>query len=127
MIEPFIRNNIEVSFYPVTYDNKLQINIKDIKTDILFVMDYFGYIQFNTNGRYNTVIKTPQNPLSFIGTLGGLINASYMFISTIFGLLYDKLLVFDIIAKFEGKIKKSGGKTSIKNIIVIITLEVTYV
>ncbi|MDO4940308.1 MAG: hypothetical protein Q4E33_01280 [Erysipelotrichaceae bacterium] len=44
MIEPFIKNDIEVKFYSVTYDNELVIN-NNIEADILFRIDYFGYKQ----------------------------------------------------------------------------------
>ena len=44
MVEPFINNNIEVKFYPVTYDKELTIN-NSIEADILFRIDYFGYRQ----------------------------------------------------------------------------------
>lgn len=45
MIKPFLRNGIEVRFYPVIIkDNKLDINI-NVEADIVLIMNYFGYHQ----------------------------------------------------------------------------------
>ncbi len=91
---------------------------KTEEMDLFQTADYFGYIQFNTNGRYNTVIKTPQNVASFIGTIGGLVNAIYMVLSTAITLIYDKFLVVDIMNMFADKHKISAlyhGKKAERN------------
>lgn len=44
MIEPFLRNGIEISFYSVILKNgRLYQDYHDIKADVLLKMDYFGY------------------------------------------------------------------------------------
>lgn len=44
MIEPFLRNSIKVSFYSVTVDeNGLKMDLDNIDTDILLLMNYFGF------------------------------------------------------------------------------------
>lgn len=46
MIEPFVRNGIKVSFYPVVVKNrKLVRKLDDIKTDAILYVEYFGYKQ----------------------------------------------------------------------------------
>lgn len=42
MIKPFVDAGMEVSFYPVYFDNGLVQEI-NCNTDVLFLMDYFGY------------------------------------------------------------------------------------
>lgn len=41
MIEPFVRNSIEVSFYPVSYQG---ITFPENDKDAILLLDYFGYV-----------------------------------------------------------------------------------
>ena len=44
MIEPFLRNNIKVSLYDISFDGELHYLVdKDLQTDIFYVNNYFGY------------------------------------------------------------------------------------
>ena len=58
MIKPFIDAGIEVHFYSVSFKNRIVQNIKK-NCDILFVMDYFGYISddLNLSDYYGAVIR----------------------------------------------------------------------
>ena len=56
MIRPFIDANIAVNFYPVYYSEKL-IQETTNRSDILFIMDYFGYEGAEKNIRHNCVIR----------------------------------------------------------------------
>lgn len=42
MIQPFSDAGFEVSFYPVYFDRQL-VQEMDLRSDVLFLMDYFGY------------------------------------------------------------------------------------
>lgn len=55
MIEPFIRNNIEVSFYSVIYTNNKLIKQINNESDILLNMDYFGY-EDNNQVEFNGIV-----------------------------------------------------------------------
>lgn len=58
MVEPFVEAGIEVSLYPVYYQNGLVQEI-DYTKDLLFVMDYFGYSgrQPNLSGYQGIIIR----------------------------------------------------------------------
>lgn len=58
MIEPFVEAGIEVSLYPVYYQNGLVQEI-DYEKDLLFVMDYFGYSgrQLGLSGYQGIIIR----------------------------------------------------------------------
>ncbi len=53
MIEPFIDSGIKVFFYPAL---QLSENIKDIHTDAILVMDYFGYTSNTDLTKFDGVI-----------------------------------------------------------------------
>ena len=48
MIDPFVKKNIDIVFYSVSFDNgiKYEINEKE-QCDIFFAMSYFGYVDSN--------------------------------------------------------------------------------
>ena len=43
MIEPFIRNDFEVIFYPVIFENDQLTKKTDVEADVLLYIDYFGF------------------------------------------------------------------------------------
>ncbi|WP_036608079.1 hypothetical protein [Oribacterium sp. P6A1] len=56
MVKPFIDAGINVRFYPVYYDGELVQEVK-FDSDILFLMDYFGYSSHLLDlSRYNGVV-----------------------------------------------------------------------
>ncbi|MDD5792879.1 MAG: hypothetical protein PUD22_09880 [Erysipelotrichaceae bacterium] len=58
MIEPFLRNGIAVSFYPVIIkDGRLYQDYQDIKADVLLKMEYFGYEAHNDLPFAGTIIS----------------------------------------------------------------------
>ncbi len=55
MLEPITRNNLEIKFYSVYYENGLKKNI-DVDVDILLNLDYFGYLNDSLN--FNGIVIT---------------------------------------------------------------------
>lgn len=47
MIDPFVRNGIEVKFYPILYKDNRLIKDINIKADALLYLDYFGFEHTN--------------------------------------------------------------------------------
>lgn len=60
LIEPFLKHNIRVTFYPVSVDKgHFAVDTTNIDTDIMLVMDFFGYEagSINPNGYDGIIIR----------------------------------------------------------------------
>ena len=50
MIEPFLYHGLKIEFYTVTFDNRLIFDFKfDNECDVIFILNYFGYIMPEVN------------------------------------------------------------------------------
>lgn len=76
MIDPIVKNNIDVLYYSVTYsDNQLIKNI-DVKADALLDIDYFGY-KTKTIGEYKGIVIYDATHSIFSNHIN--MNADYIF------------------------------------------------